>query len=139
MAIKAQELMTENPWLGQFVAQLTHSFPSIRQVYLFGSRVRGDFRPDSDWDFAVYGGWDESFHLMCEIARHEDVAPGGQIVDMYVEEDGPTLIAVWGAQVPRVLPQELAQWKEGRDYILLLGNPVQARLGERIKSSQESG
>ncbi|MEJ5253086.1 MAG: nucleotidyltransferase domain-containing protein [Armatimonadota bacterium] len=26
---------------------------SVRQIILFGSRARGDFRPDSDWDFFV--------------------------------------------------------------------------------------
>lgn len=26
---------------------------AVRQIILFGSRARGDFRPDSDWDFFI--------------------------------------------------------------------------------------
>jgi len=36
----------------QVVERLTASLP-IEKVILFGSRARGTFRPDSDWDFLV--------------------------------------------------------------------------------------
>lgn len=135
----AQALLKENPWLRTFVGELAHRFPKIQQIYLFGSRVRGDARSDSDWDVAVYGGWDESLRMMCEIARHEeDIAPGFHLIDMYVEEDGPTFIAVWGAEVPRVLPKDMAGWQEGRDYLLLLGDSANAQLGARLKWRKES-
>ncbi|WP_053958157.1 nucleotidyltransferase domain-containing protein [Sulfobacillus thermosulfidooxidans] len=31
---------------------VTH-FPEVNRIILFGSRARGDARPDSDWDFLV--------------------------------------------------------------------------------------
>ncbi|MDA8192371.1 MAG: nucleotidyltransferase domain-containing protein [Thermaerobacter sp.] len=31
---------------------VTH-FPEVERIILFGSRARGDARPDSDWDFLV--------------------------------------------------------------------------------------
>ena len=31
---------------------VTH-FPEVEQIILFGSRARGNARPDSDWDFLV--------------------------------------------------------------------------------------
>lgn len=37
-------------WFGQAVARL----PGVRAVTLGGSRARGEHRPDSDWDFALY-------------------------------------------------------------------------------------
>lgn len=33
--------------------RLLRAFPEIEKVLLFGSRARGDARPDSDWDFLV--------------------------------------------------------------------------------------
>ena len=31
---------------------VTH-FPEVERIILFGSRARGDARPDSDWDFLI--------------------------------------------------------------------------------------
>lgn len=35
------------------VKETVHSVDPQADVYLFGSRARGDFRDDSDWDFLV--------------------------------------------------------------------------------------
>ncbi len=34
----------------------------VRRILLFGSRARGDFRPDSDWDFYVVIDEELPFH-----------------------------------------------------------------------------
>lgn len=39
--------------IGAAVAKWARSKPIVMRVYLFGSRVRGDHRPDSDLDIAV--------------------------------------------------------------------------------------
>jgi hypothetical protein len=39
----------------QYIAELTTAYPSIREVWLFGSRANGTERPDSDWDYLVFG------------------------------------------------------------------------------------
>jgi predicted nucleotidyltransferase len=33
--------------------QLPENIPELKMLILFGSRARGDFNPQSDWDFAV--------------------------------------------------------------------------------------
>ena len=34
----------------QAIKDIVHTYPSEVEAYLFGSRARGDNRPDSDWD-----------------------------------------------------------------------------------------
>jgi uncharacterized protein len=46
------ELLREEPRLADFVA-LVRERLSAREVWVFGSRARGDHRPDSDWDLLV--------------------------------------------------------------------------------------
>ncbi len=45
--------VTESEFIEEVVAACRH-LPNAEAVNLGGSRARGDFRPDSDWDFAVY-------------------------------------------------------------------------------------
>lgn len=35
------------------VDRIVAEFPEVERIILFGSRARGDARPDSDWDFLV--------------------------------------------------------------------------------------
>ncbi|MBX5468196.1 MAG: nucleotidyltransferase domain-containing protein [Firmicutes bacterium] len=35
------------------VRNIVSQFPEVDRIILFGSRARGDARPDSDWDFLV--------------------------------------------------------------------------------------
>jgi predicted nucleotidyltransferase len=35
------------------VERIVAHFPEVERIILFGSRARGDARPDSDWDFLV--------------------------------------------------------------------------------------
>ena len=45
--------------LAEILAQWVDEVPGIPAIYLFGSRVRGDHRPDSDVDVRVYfSEWD---------------------------------------------------------------------------------
>jgi len=39
----------------------------VRRIYLFGSRARGDFREDSDWDFLVVVDRELSFNERWDI------------------------------------------------------------------------
>jgi uncharacterized protein len=44
-----------NPILTRFRAALTHVYGDrLERVVLYGSRARGDHRPDSDYDLAVF-------------------------------------------------------------------------------------
>lgn len=47
--------MTTRRALASFKKRLTHRYGGhLKALYLFGSRVRGDYRPDSDADVAVF-------------------------------------------------------------------------------------
>ena len=54
------------PFLGRFREALAHRYgPRLARVVLFGSRARGDFDADSDYDVAVFirdagSLWDEA-------------------------------------------------------------------------------
>jgi predicted nucleotidyltransferase len=37
----------------QVVERIVTHFPDVERIILFGSRARGDARPDSDWDFLI--------------------------------------------------------------------------------------
>jgi uncharacterized protein len=60
---------TDEPVLRRLKAELERLYGDrLERVLLFGSRARGDARPDSDWDVAVFlrgydGGLDELFRL----------------------------------------------------------------------------
>ncbi len=45
--------MSDDPFLDQVIA-VCRQVDGVEAVALGGSRARGDHRPDSDWDFAVY-------------------------------------------------------------------------------------
>lgn len=38
-----------------FIKNLVKAYPSIREIWLFGSRANGRERPDSDWDYLAFG------------------------------------------------------------------------------------
>ncbi len=37
----------------QVIERIVTHFPDVERIILFGSRARGDARPDSDWDFLI--------------------------------------------------------------------------------------
>lgn len=51
--------MTDAEFL-QAVKQSVHQIDPQAEVWLFGSRARGDARPDSDWDFLILTALDMS-------------------------------------------------------------------------------
>lgn len=61
-----------NPVLVRFRAALDETYgPRIERVLLFGSRARGDERPDSDYDVAVFlrsmGSFGQESETLAEI------------------------------------------------------------------------
>jgi len=61
----------------------------VKQILLFGSRARGDFRSDSDWDFYVVIDRDFPFHEREDLASrivwrlaHEDI-----FADLFVQSE----------------------------------------------------
>ena len=64
--------ITDDPVLSRFRAALAESYGNrLERAVLFGSRARGDFRPDSDYDVAVFirdpGKWFDEVVLRAEL------------------------------------------------------------------------
>lgn len=81
--------------------------PEIVFAHLFGSRGRGDARPDSDWDVAVYLdpalSDHERFKLRCRLAAELDDL--GE-VDVVVLNDAPPLLGHRALMGRRVLVRD---------------------------------
>jgi hypothetical protein len=39
----------------EYIDRLVQAYPSIREIWLLGSRANGSERPDSDWDYLAFG------------------------------------------------------------------------------------
>ena len=81
--------------------------PEIVFAHLFGSRGRGDARPDSDWDVAVYLDPElsdhERFKLRCRLAAELDDL--GE-VDVVVLNDAPPLLGHRALMGRRILVRD---------------------------------
>ena len=95
----------------QKVKESVHSIDPQADVYLFGSRARGDYRKDSDWDFLVltsskvtrelkYAFSDrlnelelEAERVISSFIRSKEEWPNYELTDFYqnVQEDGKRL------------------------------------------------
>ena len=51
----------------QIVKKAVHEVDDKAEIILFGSRARGDFHKESDWDFLILTKKKESHHLRNEI------------------------------------------------------------------------
>jgi len=62
----------------------------VRRILLFGSRARGEARPDSDWDFFVVVDKDASFHEREDLASRIcwRLAQAGIFADVFVQSEG---------------------------------------------------
>ncbi|GAB3932667.1 nucleotidyltransferase domain-containing protein [Larkinella terrae] len=95
----------------QKVKESVHSIDPQADVYLFGSRARGDHRKDSDWDFLVLTTkkvtWELKFtfsdqlneleleaeRVISSIIRSKEEWPNYEVTDLYqnILEDGKKL------------------------------------------------
>ena len=88
------------------LSERLEEFPEIVFAHLFGSRARGDSRPDSDWDVAVYLREDldarQRFKLRCRLsAELEDLG-----ADVVVLNDAPPLLGHRALMGRRLLVQD---------------------------------
>jgi predicted nucleotidyltransferase len=74
----------------QYIAELTTAYPSIREVWLFGSRANGTQRPDSDWDYLVF---DDDIRDMNHLCQTQQKRAGIDL--LFVCADGDTILSPW--------------------------------------------
>ncbi len=99
--------------LTNVIAQWADQRPAVEQVYIFGSHVRGDARPDSDLDLAIEFVQNLTTEATSDWTQHSQVvgeklkaALGGTQVSLHTKKDD----AAW----PAIR-------KAARDPVLIVG------------------
>ncbi len=76
--------------IDDFLSRLTQAHPGIREIWLLGSRAKGDERTDSDWNLLAFADQD-TFERLCSNARFRRVG-----VELLVVRDGDEFREPWG-------------------------------------------
>ncbi len=50
--------------IDDFLSEITDAHPGIREIWLFGSRAKGDERPGSDWNLLAFAD-EDTFKQLC--------------------------------------------------------------------------
>lgn len=85
-----------------YIADLVRAYPTIREVWLIGSRANDNSQKDSDWDYLVFA--DEEFlsTLTCDHSIRRSY------VDLLVVYNGDNFQAPWGKKTKS---GSLSQWE----------------------------
>lgn len=110
--------MDETPALDEQIRKATDKIPGIAVLAVFGSRARGDHRPDSDLDVAVLPDMAEPrlrWRLQTGVAvALADLAPEGR-VDVVFLDEAPVILRQSIMEHGRVLiNRDPEAWKELR-------------------------
>jgi predicted nucleotidyltransferase len=86
--------LTNDPVLGRFPKALGEVYGSrLERVVLYGSRARGDARPDSDYDVAVF--LRDMNDLGTELHRLADLRARGEINESSMKQESSLGLAFW--------------------------------------------
>ena len=88
--------------IDDFLSKITQAYPAIREIWLFGSRAKGEARPDSDWNLFVFAD-EETLQRLGGNKRFK--RPGVQLL---VVRDGDAFREPWDKK-----PKEgcLSEWE----------------------------
>ena len=75
------------------MAQAFQQYPAIKRAVLFGSRARGDYREQSDYDVAIYGELSSSDKTVLRSFCAEDLPTLHKIDLIFMSEQDGTAIA----------------------------------------------
>src|SRR6266481_2132913 len=81
--------------LPEYVAKLVAVCPSIRAVWLIGSRANGTERPGSDWDLLVFA----DAAILSRLRGDDDLRQRSAdlCVDLLLVHDGDNFLEPWGS------------------------------------------
>jgi predicted nucleotidyltransferase len=85
-----------------YLEQIVSVAPGVREIWLVGSRANGTARPDSDWDFIVFG----DSHTFSQLQAAADLHRID--VDCLVVSDSDAFESAWGSKSKR---GSLSKWK----------------------------
>ena len=56
----------------EIIKKLLSNYPQIKEVKIFGSRAKGNYKPSSDIDLALFGNIDDKLlrHIASELDEH---------------------------------------------------------------------
>jgi predicted nucleotidyltransferase len=74
----------------QYVDELVRAYPSIREVWLLGSRANNCWTEKSDWDFLVFGDDIRVMNELCQVQRKRS-----DIDLLFVGADGDIAVSPW--------------------------------------------
>ncbi|TKD43850.1 nucleotidyltransferase domain-containing protein [Azotobacter chroococcum] len=80
------------PQVVESIRQVLGRFPDIEQVVFYGSRARGNFRPDSDIDLPLKGGLSHRDLLNIELALDDLLLSWKISLSLYSQIDNPALV-----------------------------------------------
>ena len=76
--------------IDDFLSEITQAHPGIREIWLLGSRAKGQARPNSDWNLFVFADEDTFQQLGSNVQfRRADV-------ELLVVRDGDEFREPWG-------------------------------------------
>lgn len=76
--------------IDEFLSRITATHPGIREIWLFGSRAKGQARPNSNWNLFVFAGQD-TLQRLAESSRFRRAD-----VQLLVVKDGDEFREPWG-------------------------------------------
>jgi hypothetical protein len=82
----------------QYIDELVAKYPSIREVWLFGSRANGTAHAGSDWDYLVFGGDDGLLNALCQ-----DVCFKRPKIDLFIVATPTKAMKPWNGGDCKVL------------------------------------
>lgn len=97
-----------SPDISEFVLSIVDSTPGIDSIWLIGSRVNGTAKPESDWDFIVFGTYETLEHLKSAIHLHR------HDVDFLIVNSGTRFQAGWGTKAGDLVEWEWSQISQDR-------------------------
>jgi predicted nucleotidyltransferase len=74
----------------EFINELTTAYPSIRKVWLLGSRANGTWHDGSDWDYLVFDDDIRDMNHLCQTHKKRS-----DIDLLFVCADGDTALSPW--------------------------------------------
>lgn len=70
--------MLINDYVSGYIDKLIHAFPTIKSIWLFGSRANKCFNAQSDWDLLVFSD-EQTFEQIKTAKSHKD-----DVIDLFV-------------------------------------------------------
>jgi len=75
-----------------YIIKLTGQHSSIESIWLFGSRINGTYRPDSDWDLLVFG----THETLDELSQSDEFKQNN--IDLLIVYNGNDFKSPWPSE-----------------------------------------